>query len=344
MSVKAMAWAFEQTLRGNDKSVLLAIANFADEKGYCWPSHAVVAQHAGCSKATVKRSIQRLEARGYICKDARTRPGRGQSSNAYTLALSVLVFKVEPSTQDVDPVAQFEPSAFAMPVAQFDPTPVAHSDTPGSSPCTPPVAHGEPPTTLNRHLEPPMNQGASARTTAAPLWNQGKHVVPLTERVWMVGETLHVSDAYRAEWVDRVGGAQIFDLTLIEIAGSIQPNALKSTEVQVSRHLSIIARRQIEQDRRYAAAAKASKAKPDTAIAAPPPASLGKLTSAEWEARIAIHAGKVWGDELGPPPGDPKCLVPPAIVKAFGLAEKYDHRGIIRTGWKRASAEKRAHA
>jgi hypothetical protein len=344
MSVKAMSWAFEQTLRGTDKAVLLALANFADERGYCWPSHKTLADHAGCWPGTIKRSLARLEARGYIMQERRTRPGRGLTSNGYLLALSVLVFKVEPKTQHLEPVAKIELPGNAEPVAQPELAPVAQSAIPGSSQGAYPVAHSELGTTLNRHFEPSMNQGARARTTAEPLWNQGKHVVPSTERVRFVDEQVLVSDDYRAEWEDRVGGRKIFDLALIEIAGSIQQNALKSFEVQVSRHLSIIARKQIEQDRRYLSAAKTSKTKPETVVAAKPAAGLTNLSAAEWEARIAMYAGKVWGEELGPPPGDPKCLVPTSIIRTHSLSEKYDPRGLMRSNWKPPAMSRSAHA
>jgi hypothetical protein len=319
MSVKAMSWAFEQTLKGNAKSVLLSLANFSDDKGFCWPSHATLAQHAGCSTATVKRALLHLERQGYIAHEHRSRPGRGQTSNCYTLALSVLVFKVAPETQHLEPVAQFELPGNKKPVAQFVEA--------GSSICIEPVAQIELPTTLNHHLEPSLNQ-RGARTTAAPLWNTGRHVVETTERVRKVGEKILVSDDFRAEWVPRLGDAENFELSLIEAAGSIQPNNVHSLEAQLARQLSQIARRKREQDQRYAAAAAAkSKARPVVVTPDPPPAS---RSVAEWRDLIGKHAGKVWGDELGPPVGDPKCQVPAILIGELRLAEKYDERGIMR--------------
>lgn len=330
MSVKAMSWAFEQTLKGNDKSVLLSLANFADDKGFCWPSHATLAQHAGCSTATVKRSLAALEARGYIAHEARTRPGRGKTSNCYTLALSVLVFKVEPKAQHLEPVAQIDLSGIQKPVAHGEPSenekPVAQFVEAGSSICTEPVAQIELCTTLNRHLEPSMNQRARRVTPAAPLWNNGKNVVESTERVWKVGEKILVSDDYRFEWVDLIGSEQIFNISLIEFAGTIQPNSLHSLEAQLSRHLGRNVRQKLEQDQRYAAAA-ASKSKSTPVVVRP----ASKARSAgEWRALLEKHAGKVWGHELGPPPGDPKCEVPPALIQECRLAEKYDSRGLLR--------------
>ena len=320
MSVKAMSWAFEQTLKGNQKSVLLSLANFADDKGFCWPSHATIAQQAGCSTATVKRALVQLEERGYIAHEHRSRPGRGQTSNCYTLALSVLVFKVEPKTQHLEPVAQIDLPGNKKPVAQIVEA--------GSSNCTPPVAQIELPTTLNRHLEPSLNQRARRVTTATPLWNTGRHVVETTERVSKVGEQIFVSDDFRAEWVPRLGSVDIFDLALIEAAGSIQPNNVHSLEAQLARQLGQIARRKIEQDQRYAAAV-AARVKPSTITVTPAKPSKSKSVS-EWRDLIAKHAGKVWGEELGPPPGDKGCEIPASLIAEFKLADKYDSRGIMR--------------
>lgn len=85
MSVKAMAWALEQqTENPVDKLILIALGNYADDADQCFPSRRTLARIAMCSLDTVDRAIKRLEAVGYVRKEAR-QGARGLTSNAYTL-------------------------------------------------------------------------------------------------------------------------------------------------------------------------------------------------------------------------------------------------------------------
>lgn len=88
MSVKAMAWALEQSTENPvDKLILIALGNYADDNDQCFPSRRTLARIAMCSVDTVDRAIKRLEEAGYVRKDTRL-GARGLTSNAYTLALN----------------------------------------------------------------------------------------------------------------------------------------------------------------------------------------------------------------------------------------------------------------
>jgi hypothetical protein len=82
MSLKAMGWAFEQPLSGNEKCVLLALAERArDEDGLCWPGQAEVAHKAYVSTKTVGRIMKKLEDAGYLRREARYKDDGSRKSD-----------------------------------------------------------------------------------------------------------------------------------------------------------------------------------------------------------------------------------------------------------------------
>lgn len=78
--VSASSWLIKT---GNplSKLVLLALANFADETGLCWPSAHTLSEMCETSERTVRRAILRLEQAGHIT----IKRSRGRSSNRYTI-------------------------------------------------------------------------------------------------------------------------------------------------------------------------------------------------------------------------------------------------------------------
>ena len=53
--------------------------------GSCFPSLRKIAERVNCSVDTVKRSLNHLEAAGYIVREHRFHDDGGQDSNGYTL-------------------------------------------------------------------------------------------------------------------------------------------------------------------------------------------------------------------------------------------------------------------
>jgi len=88
MSIKAMNWAWEQPLPPVPKLVLMALADNADDHGYCWPKMKTIAAKCSTSERTVQRTIKTLLAAGLLKKDARFSASGQQVSNGYTLALT----------------------------------------------------------------------------------------------------------------------------------------------------------------------------------------------------------------------------------------------------------------
>lgn len=91
MSVKAVSWVLDdlQELDPTPTLVMLALADFADERHSCYPGQERIAARARCSTRTVVRHIQELERAGLLTVERRSRSlGRGEirrTSNRYVL-------------------------------------------------------------------------------------------------------------------------------------------------------------------------------------------------------------------------------------------------------------------
>lgn len=84
MSVQAMAWAFDMQMESpSAKLVLLALANFADEEGKCWPSQERLAAMSSQSVDSVQRRLKELVELGFI-----TTIRRARKSSVYCVAWS----------------------------------------------------------------------------------------------------------------------------------------------------------------------------------------------------------------------------------------------------------------
>lgn len=90
-----MTVVWELDLPDSEKLALLALADNANDEGYCWPSMATLARKCTKSDRTVQRSIQSLEEKGHLTREER--PGRG------------VLYRIHPR-QDVTPDKVSPPS------------------------------------------------------------------------------------------------------------------------------------------------------------------------------------------------------------------------------------------
>lgn len=76
MSWQATVWA-EQQQTGSParKVILLVLANYADEYGYCYPGQRTIARGTEQSVDTVQRHLKRLETDGFLKRAKRQRAG-----------------------------------------------------------------------------------------------------------------------------------------------------------------------------------------------------------------------------------------------------------------------------
>lgn len=83
-----MNWAWEQQLPPVPKLILMALADNADDHGYCWPKMKTIATKCSTSERTIQRTIKALLTAGMLKKDARFDTNGRQVSNGYTLVLT----------------------------------------------------------------------------------------------------------------------------------------------------------------------------------------------------------------------------------------------------------------
>ena len=92
MSVKVMSLVWDHGPESStDRFVLLALADYADDNGECWPAIATLARKCQISERTVIRAINRLRSDGYL-----VRSKRQSTSNYYTIVSD----KMTPSVSD----------------------------------------------------------------------------------------------------------------------------------------------------------------------------------------------------------------------------------------------------
>ncbi len=81
-----MHWAWAATLPPTAKLVLMALADEADDTGFCFPSHRRLVTKCSITDRSVRRILGELADRGFLVVETRHRPDRSQTSNGYRLA------------------------------------------------------------------------------------------------------------------------------------------------------------------------------------------------------------------------------------------------------------------
>lgn len=96
MSLRALDWALTRKLDDSTcKFVLVAVANYADQKGVCWPSLGRLARDTSFDRSTIVRALRRLEEMGYLRVERRKRADESYSSNLITLVGKVFLIDEE---------------------------------------------------------------------------------------------------------------------------------------------------------------------------------------------------------------------------------------------------------
>jgi hypothetical protein len=80
MSVKMMARVWDLALEQTEKMTLLAMADFADDDGVCYPSVGRIAYKCGKSERQTQRIFSRLRSKELIVI---LRPGGGRKATTY---------------------------------------------------------------------------------------------------------------------------------------------------------------------------------------------------------------------------------------------------------------------
>jgi len=75
MSIRLMSRAWDSNLPTTDKFVLLALADWSNDAGHCWPSVAQLQAKCSLSERTVQAALKRLDEAGLISRDMRAGKG-----------------------------------------------------------------------------------------------------------------------------------------------------------------------------------------------------------------------------------------------------------------------------
>jgi hypothetical protein len=70
------------------KLVLMALADEADDNGFCFPSHRRLAWKCTISECTVRRMISLLASQSFLSVESRFGKDRARTSNGYRLAFA----------------------------------------------------------------------------------------------------------------------------------------------------------------------------------------------------------------------------------------------------------------
>ncbi len=117
MSLRATSWAWETPTKDigmTNKFVLLALADYADKDGICFPSQATLGDKVDLSERTVRGCLAELEALGFITRTVRSSTS-GRRSDSIQLEIE------GPRNRQKLPVAQpaksAHPTGSQLPVA-----------------------------------------------------------------------------------------------------------------------------------------------------------------------------------------------------------------------------------
>lgn len=97
MSIQAVAWAMKQeTGSPTLKLVLIAVANYADEKGRCWPSQERLAADTEITDRSIREALKKLEAAGFLTRTHRQVNGNKRQTDIIQLVYSHRKFTTQP--------------------------------------------------------------------------------------------------------------------------------------------------------------------------------------------------------------------------------------------------------
>ena len=119
MSVHAVSWAFRQKVgNAGAKLVLIKLADQANDRGECFPSHRTLADECEMSPRSVQRKIELLSKAGLVSVEPRSRENGSSTSNLYKLGGGSQSDAPPHDTGDVPPT-----SGVTHPEPSLEPTP-----------------------------------------------------------------------------------------------------------------------------------------------------------------------------------------------------------------------------
>lgn len=103
MSVKLSAYVWDGCAAAGLKisavAIMARLADFSSDEGFCWPSITTIARQLGAGESTVRSTLGKLEADGWV-KSTQRRKGNRNTSNMYQLNIEKLRAAAHPPDSD----------------------------------------------------------------------------------------------------------------------------------------------------------------------------------------------------------------------------------------------------
>lgn len=87
MSHKCSLWAWDLSIPPREKLVLLALADWSNDDGFCYPGQQTIALRCSMGDRAVRECLTSLKAKGLVSVISRGKPRGGRASNVYALAV-----------------------------------------------------------------------------------------------------------------------------------------------------------------------------------------------------------------------------------------------------------------
>ncbi|QNV40633.1 helix-turn-helix domain-containing protein [Rothia amarae] len=113
MSNEAITWAFGLRLPMNEKFVLVALADYADDEHSCFPSVNKTSERVGVTPPTVRKLVSKLAERGLVEVQSREHPHGGSMSNRYILAVGKTLDECRPTSVNGGGLDSYPPANLA---------------------------------------------------------------------------------------------------------------------------------------------------------------------------------------------------------------------------------------
>lgn len=185
MSTAVMALCWPLYMPPTCKSVLISLADQANDQGVCWPSFAGICERTCFGRTAVIEALQWLEERGYMSIEKRQ-----GANNRYLLNMSKL------AQREIEPVRETNRSAKRTgtpgePVREPDPSgrranqsasrtaPVRQADPNRQEPSQPPDKR-----VVTLTVDQLMKDGLTEQTAIEWLQRRKQRRAPLTPRAW----------------------------------------------------------------------------------------------------------------------------------------------------------------
>lgn len=317
------------------------------DTGTAWPSRQTIAERIGAPVKTVMNALYALKRLGYV--DWERRPIQpGERALTQYVVPAARMDRETLQNEIAKAIAEMRHQKSARPAGQSEvPAPPGMPDIPGkNSACSAgyarPAGQESAQNTGQKSARPVGQQELTKELTKGTKEygpNEGSDLLgqlppekPQKKRNDYPADFMEFFAAYPdtegmskkeafAEW--KKLDAEDRAWAVAALPAFIAKNSRRSSDATTLHAVRYLKYRRFEGFNRNAAPATDAWWKDSTKLAA--------MTLDRWRRGIAKFANGIWHvHELGPPPGDPRCVVPQEIIDELRLTERYNEHGLAR--------------